>query len=93
MPDLQPWGDIIGHYLKPGGFFYIAEGHPFMWTFDDKSTDLKLRYPYFSKEPIKDEEEGTYAEKAGEARTYYYLRMESYIQRDFQFVNLGRITN
>jgi len=63
LPDLQPWGRIIAHYLKPGGFFYIAEGHPFMWTFDDKSVDLQLRYPYFSKEPIKDEEEGTYAEK------------------------------
>ncbi len=63
LPDLQPWGRIIGHYLKPGGFFYIAEGHPFMWNFDDKSSDLTLRYPYFSKEPIKDEEEGTYAEK------------------------------
>ena len=63
LPDLQPWGHIIGHYLKPGGFFYIAEGHPFMWTFDEKSVDLKPRYPYFSKEPIKDEEEGTYAEK------------------------------
>ncbi len=63
LPDLQPWGSIIGHYLKPGGFFYIAEGHPFMWTLDDKSVDFKLRYPYFSKEPIKDEEVGTYAEK------------------------------
>jgi hypothetical protein len=34
-----------------------------MWLLDEKSTDLKLRYPYFSKEPIKDEEQGTYAEK------------------------------
>ncbi len=64
LPDLQPWGRIIGHYLKPGGFFYIAEGHPFMWVFDEKSTDLKILYPYFSKEPIKDESEGTYAEKS-----------------------------
>jgi len=63
LPDLQPWGSIIGHYLKPGGFFYIAEGHPFMWTLDEKSVDFKLHYPYFSKEPIKDEEQGTYAEK------------------------------
>lgn len=30
LPDLQPWGKLIAHYLKPGGFFYIAEGHPFM---------------------------------------------------------------
>ncbi len=28
LPDLRPWGKIIAHYLKPGGFFYIAEGHP-----------------------------------------------------------------
>ena len=64
LPDLQPWGRIIAHYLKPGGYFYIAEGHPFMWIFDEKSTDLKIQYPYFSKEPIKDESEGTYAEKS-----------------------------
>ena len=63
LPDLQPWGKIIAHYLKPGGFFYIAEGHPFMWIFDEKSPDLKIGYPYFSKEPIKDESAGTYAEK------------------------------
>lgn len=63
LPDLQPWGRIIEHYLKPGGFFYIAEGHPFMWLLDEKSADLKLHYPYFSKEPIKDDEVGTYAEK------------------------------
>jgi SAM-dependent methyltransferase len=63
LPDLQPWGRIISHYLKPGGFFYIAEGHPIMWLLDDNSPDFKLRYPYFSQEPIKDEEQGTYAEK------------------------------
>src|SRR5205085_6903125 len=63
LPDLEPWGKIIAHYLKPGGFFYIAEGHPFMWIFDEKSPDLKVGHPYFSKEPIKDEVSGTYAEK------------------------------
>lgn len=63
LPDLQPWGQLIADYLKPGGFFYIAEGHPFMWTLDEKVPDLKIGYPYFSSEPIKDESEGTYAEK------------------------------
>ncbi len=64
LPDLQPWGKIIAHYLKPGGFFYMAEGHPFMWIIDEKSPDFKIGYPYFSKEPIKDESVGTYAEKS-----------------------------
>lgn len=63
LPDLEPWGKMIAHYLKPGGFFYIAEGHPFMWTLDEKSPAFQLRYPYFSREPIQDEASGTYAEK------------------------------
>lgn len=63
LPDLQPWGKIIAHYLKPGGFFYIAEGHPFLFTMADKTPELKLGYPYFSKEAIKDDEQGTYAER------------------------------
>ena len=63
LPDLQPWGQIIARYLKPGGFFYIAEGHPFMWSLDDQSTEFKVKYPYFSKEPIRDESTGTYAAK------------------------------
>lgn len=63
LPDLHVWGQLIADYLKPGGFFYIAEGHPFMWTIDEKVPDLKIAYPYFSSEPIKDESEGTYAEK------------------------------
>lgn len=65
LPDLQPWGQIIAHYLKPDGFFYIAEGHPFMWAIDERAPepDLKVGYPYFSREPIRDEEPGTYAEK------------------------------
>lgn len=62
LPDLLPWGKIISDYIKPGGFFYIAEGHPFMWTLDEKSTDFKVAYSYFSREPIKDEDEGTYAD-------------------------------
>jgi hypothetical protein len=34
-----------------------------MWTIDEKTPDLKVGYPYFSSEPIKDESQGTYAEK------------------------------
>ena len=68
LPDLRPWGKIIADYLKPGGFFYIAEGHPFMWLFDEKSPEFKLGYPYFSREPIKEESSGTYAEKEAQLK-------------------------
>lgn len=32
LPDLREWARIIAHFLKDGGFFYIADGHP---IFDD----------------------------------------------------------
>src|SRR5205085_3637204 len=73
LPDLLPWGKIIAEYLKPGGFFYIAEGHPFMWVFDEKPTDFRVAYAYFSHEPIKSEEEGTYADRSAKmAHTVTY---------------------
>lgn len=28
LPDLRAWGQLIRSYLKPGGSFYIVEGHP-----------------------------------------------------------------
>lgn len=27
---------MIAHFLKPGGFFYIMDGHPLLYTFDDE---------------------------------------------------------
>lgn len=63
LTDLMPWGKMIADYLKPGGFFYIAEGHPFMWSLNEKSPGLYVRYPYFSHEPIKDDGQGSYADK------------------------------
>src|SRR5258708_26224263 len=63
LPDLAPWGAIIGRYLKPGGFFYLAEGHPFLWSLDDQSSAWRVKYPHFSQEPIRDESSGTYAHK------------------------------
>lgn len=63
LPDLKPWARVIDHYLKPGGFFYIAEAHPFIRTFDNDSPDFKLKYPYFMREPIRSVAENSYATK------------------------------
>jgi 2-polyprenyl-3-methyl-5-hydroxy-6-metoxy-1,4-benzoquinol methylase len=29
LRDLKRWAQVIAHFLKPGGFFYIVEDHPF----------------------------------------------------------------
>lgn len=65
LDDLGRWAQIISHFLKPGGIFYIHEFHPTLWMFDDEG-DIKqptLRYPYFkSNEPMYLESEGDYAD-------------------------------
>jgi SAM-dependent methyltransferase len=66
LPDLTRWAQLIARYLKPGGTFYIAEGHPFMMVFDmdqDKQEDYRVTVPYFQgAEPLKWEGDGDYAE-------------------------------
>ena len=49
LPDLKKWAEIIAHYLKRGGYFYIVELHPVMLLLDDSkdAEGLKIRYPYF----------------------------------------------
>jgi SAM-dependent methyltransferase len=65
LSDLNKWGEIIAHFLKPGGFFYIMEGHPFMNVFDNSktSTHLNVTQSYFHKPvPTKWAPEGDYAD-------------------------------
>ena len=67
LPDLKRWGEIIAHFLKPGGFFYILEGHPFSCVFDDSPgvTEPTVRYSYFhTPEPKKWEPECDYTSSA-----------------------------
>ncbi len=64
LPDLTRWAEIISHFLKPGGFFYILEGHPFSSIFDDSldAIEPKVKYAYFhTPEPDKWGPEGDYA--------------------------------
>ncbi len=62
LPDLQRWGEIIAHYLKPGGIFYIVEDHPFFRVFRAKPEgEFKADRSYFySEEPQRIEGAGSY---------------------------------
>lgn len=74
LRDLKRWAQVIAHFLKPGGFFYIVEDHPFMRVFSaDPEQGIKVDNPYFfSEEPYRAETEGSYAtDFVGEKRTYY----------------------
>jgi hypothetical protein len=48
--------------VAPGGGCSIREGHPVLWSIDERQTDrLVIGYPYFERaEPLVDDAPGTY---------------------------------
>lgn len=66
LPDVFEWARIVARYLKPGGTFYIVEGHPFIWGFETTpdGQNIELKYPYFqTTDPQVFDEPGTYADE------------------------------
>ena len=74
LRDLTQWGQVISHFLKPNGIFYIVEDHPTfrMFTSED-GTKMKLANPYFfSETPERVEMSGSYAtDNQGEVASFY----------------------
>jgi len=70
LPDLDNWARIIARYLKPGGFFYIAEFHPVVWMFDDDFTHIK--YYYENREVIETDSQGTYTDRDADIKAKEY---------------------
>ena len=56
LPDIREWARVVARFVKPGGFFYLAEYHPVMYVFDDApdATEPRIRHPYFERpEPVR----------------------------------------
>ena len=49
LPDIRGWARVAAGFVKPGGFLYLYEGHPMLWSLDEDaaSPPFQLRYPYF----------------------------------------------
>jgi SAM-dependent methyltransferase len=64
LADLDRWAEVIAHFLRPGGVFYITEFHPILMTFDEtQEREPKIRYPYFPRsEPLEFPVHGSYAD-------------------------------
>jgi len=74
LRDLHRWGEIIAHFLKPNGIFYMVEDHPTFRMFTTGGeTKIELANPYFfSETPERVEETGSYAtENQGESASFY----------------------
>ncbi len=73
LPDIRRWAKIVADRVRPGGFFYIAEFHPFAQVFDETIDELIVRYPYFEKEMTKWQVEGSYADR------------DAYVESNFEY--------
>lgn len=75
LKDLDRWAAQIEGLLRPGGLFYIRDGHPAMYGLDENREELVTVYRYFDtgEAQVWDEEE-TYAGegKLTHTRTYEF---------------------
>jgi SAM-dependent methyltransferase len=64
LHDMEAWARVVSRYLRPGGTFFLAEFHPFMWVFDDSDTSgLSVKNGYWQgEEPDYYEVDGSYAD-------------------------------
>lgn len=89
LPDLDKWADIVTHFLKPGGTFFIAEFHPFFYTFNFEN--WQIEYPYFNTQAFEETESGTYADPTADIQLKEYFWCHSLEEIIMSLVNQGLI--
>ena len=61
LPDVERWAGVVAELVRPGGFLYLSEFHPFTGVFGDE--DLTIEHDYFGTgDPQVWDEPGTYAD-------------------------------
>lgn len=54
ISDLEKWANVIAHFLKPNGTFYVIDGHPIAnMIVTDENEQLRISYSYFNIGPVK----------------------------------------
>ena len=62
LPDLDGWAAVVANHLKPGGMFYIVDGHPVLSVFEETDAgEVRPTYPYFHHEFLWEGGEPSYA--------------------------------
>ena len=75
LPDIRRWAEVVARLLRPGGRLFLREGHPMLWTLDEKTSGLVVEGPYFERpdEPWVDDSEESYVVTQGKfANTVSY---------------------
>ncbi|GAA4511368.1 MULTISPECIES: class I SAM-dependent methyltransferase [Nonomuraea] len=59
LPDMRRWAEVVAALLKPGGFLYLSEFHPFTDMLDDAEGST-VTFDYFRSDPQIWDEPYTY---------------------------------
>ena len=73
LNDLDRWAAQVAALLKPGGIFYIRDGHPTLNSLDEDADHLAIRYRYFGDgSALQWDYDGTYVGdgRVNHTRTY-----------------------
>jgi SAM-dependent methyltransferase len=77
LPDIEGWAAVVAGLLRPGGVLHLHEGHPVLWSLDDRDDDLLvIRYPYFqTADPVElDDGPGSYTDGDASGMTHTATR-------------------
>jgi SAM-dependent methyltransferase len=74
LPDIRRWAEVVAHFVRPGGRFFINEIHPVAMAFENEGValgELRLQYPYWEHpEPLVFPVTGSYADPAADVGTH-----------------------
>ena len=66
LPDLLGWARTVAHFLRPGGFFYFAEGHPAALVFVERDwpadNQPRFDWPYLARAAMVVRDASDYAD-------------------------------
>jgi len=66
LPDVLAWAKVVAYFLKPGGVFYFADGHPAALVFDDQTGSADsipgFFWPYLNRAAFVEADPRDYAD-------------------------------
>ena len=77
LPDMTEWAQVVAHFLRPGGFLYLHDGHPILYPLADADEldhgeprdQPVFKFPYFAREePVRWPVQGSYADPGADVR-------------------------
>jgi SAM-dependent methyltransferase len=69
LPDIRRWAQVVAHFVRPGGIFYITEAHPIAWVLSEDAP-IRAAYPYWEHvEPLTFPTQGSYADASARVST------------------------